>query len=1107
MKVLYYLTIFALLLLRIDLSYAQVVFGDQQIVSETASGAKAVLAVDLDGNSGDELIAIYGETGALVYFRNLGGGDFQNALSLASFTITDLFVVVAGSLSGNGVNDVVVGARNGIYISYNDGNGNFQTFQLETGIFDAESVQLVDLDGDNDLDILVSAYENAENRSSVLWYANNGSGSFGDRQVVYSSDPRPKAIFAGDTDNDGDQDLLVNVSQTGDVLLFANNGNGSFEAPITLSSTTSSVTDFSVIDVDGDARNDIVLSAGGSEDRIMMFKNSGGGTFNAPINLASFIDGVNSLRAADIEDDGDVDLFFASSQNNAVYWLENVGDGAFSELKVLTREVDTPLGLTIADLNEDGDLDVASASRLDNKIAWYGNGDVVLELAVSTTSINVGPEEGQTAIDVTNEGSGPLNWEVRVTKGLFISATPSGSDEQDLIIYYSDNLSGQERTGEVEIFIEGDDSSPIAITITQSPFEEVVLYDQERMIIDRDISVRGISAADLDGDGFLDVIATARTTSGNNEGDVVWYRNDGLGNFGEPNLLSVLNYAEVVSTGDIDRDGDIDVIATSTASGKIIWFENDGSGNFSEDILISTESENTISLELIDFDGDGDLDLLTGDDLYNGFDISWFRNNGFGEFSQQTIIASDIRPAIARAADFDGDGELDVVASSTFDDVIHIYFNEGNENFGEATLLFEASGLNPGFVLPYDFDEDGDMDLLVGADYFPRLFWFRNTGSGAFDAPITISSASGGISGVVVDDLDADGDLDVATTSSFRNTVNWYTNEGDLTFNSFSAFSDGSLQTPNAIIAADFDNDEDIDLLASASKNGKISWFPNITNSIPFSFPAPPYEIGQTINPNGSFAYQNHGKINEGILGWSFDEEASVNFSIIEGGVDPNYRALQMEVTDYESSEPDSLIALTNEPIQVLADGTYAATVHLKADTDQRIVHLFAAAKKNGELNINQRIEIELTTEWQEYGLNFVPSEDDAQNEMVIGFGVNVEENSGGSIHLDHLIVSKTSVTSTGTEVPVLFRLDQNYPNPFNPSTTIGFNLPQATKVTLNVFDITGKKVATMVNNKSHSAGSYTYRFNAQNLSSGVYFYQITTQDGINMIKKMTLIK
>lgn len=1087
---------------------AQVIFGDQQIVSETASGARSVLAVDLDRDADNDLVAIHSETDAVVFYRNLGGGDFQSASNVTNFAIEDADDIAAGSLSGNGIIDIAVGGRNGVYLSFNDGNGNFTTFILETGISDGESVQLVDLDGDTDLDILVTAYENSENRSSVLWYANNGSGSFGDKNVIYSSDPRPNTVYAGDTDNDGDKDILVNVSQSGEVLLFTNNGDGSFSTPETISSTTNSVTTFRVTDIDGDSENDIVLSAGGSENRIILFKNSGDGSFNTPVNLASFIDGANSLRTQDIDNDGDVDLFFASALNNAIYWLDNEGDGTFSDLNVLTREVDTPLGLTIADLNEDGDLDVASASRLDNKIAWYGNGDVVLELAVSATSISVGPEAGQTAIDVINEGSGPLNWEVSVTKGLFISATKSGTDQQDLIIYYSDNLSGQERTGEVEISAVGASNSTIAITITQSPFKEVVLYNEEKMIINRDISVRSLSSADLDGDGYIDVVAAARNTnSGSKNGDVTWYKNDGLGNFGEPNNISNLENAEVVATGDVDRDGDTDVVAGSYETNKIVLYSNNGDGTFADEVLITSGSILTSSLELIDFDNDGDLDLISGDLSFFEADISWYRNNGFGEFSQQTIITTDIRPEIVRTADFNGDGELDIIASTVYGDFINLYLNEGNENFGTATQVYESSGLDPRFLLPYDFDEDGDIDLLVGADYFPRLLWFPNDGTGSFDEPITISSASGGISGIVVSDLDADGDLDVATTSSFRNTVNWYTNEGDLTFNSFSAFSDESLQTAHEIIVADFDNDQDLDLLAAGSANGKISWFPNITNSIPFSFPAPPYEIGEAINANGSFALQNHGKVKGDFLGWIFEDEGQADFAIVEGGIDPNYRALQIDVNGFVSSATDTIVNVKNEPIRVLEDGTYTVQAHLKGDTNQRKVNIFAASKIENEYVVNQILEFTLTTDWEEYTLNFVPSAEDATSEMVIGFGLNYQENMDARILLDNVTVFKASVTSNETELPNEFILNQNYPNPFNPSTNISFSLPQTTSVTLNVFDITGRKIETVLTNKTLSAGGHTFRFDGSNLSSGVYIYQLSTKDGVNVIKKMTLIK
>ena len=88
---------------------AQVIFGDQQIVSETASGARSVLAVDLDRDADNDLVAIHSETDAVVFYRNLGGGDFQSASNVTNFAIEDADDIAAGSLSGNGIIDIVVG--------------------------------------------------------------------------------------------------------------------------------------------------------------------------------------------------------------------------------------------------------------------------------------------------------------------------------------------------------------------------------------------------------------------------------------------------------------------------------------------------------------------------------------------------------------------------------------------------------------------------------------------------------------------------------------------------------------------------------------------------------------------------------------------------------------------------------------------------------------------------------------------------------------------------------------------------------------------------------------------------------------------------------------
>jgi hypothetical protein len=93
--------------------------------------------------------------------------------------------------------------------------------------------------------------------------------------------------------------------------------------------------------------------------------------------------------------------------------------------------------------------------------------------------------------------------------------------------------------------------------------------------------------------------------------------------------------------------------------------------------------------------------------------------------------------------------------------------------------------------------------------------------------------------------------------------------------------------------------------------------------------------------------------------------------------------------------------------------------------------------------------------------------------------------------------------------VPGKFDISQNYPNPFNPSTKINFDLPFDSKVQIKVFDITGREMYQIVN-ETRPAGYYTAQFNASQLSSGIYFYQINAQGGNqSFVKtmKMVLVK
>ena len=121
--------------------------------------------------------------------------------------------------------------------------------------------------------------------------------------------------------------------------------------------------------------------------------------------------------------------------------------------------------------------------------------------------------------------------------------------------------------------------------------------------------------------------------------------------------------------------------------------------------------------------------------------------------------------------------------------------------------------------------------------------------------------------------------------------------------------------------------------------------------------------------------------------------------------------------------------------------------------------------------------------------------------------GVNTINPSGGTTEL---VLSGTDVQwTTGVQntnmIPENFALSQNYPNPFNPSTTIKYQLPQMSYVTLRVYDILGREVTTLVN-ETKQTGYYSVEFNAASLSSGIYFYKITA-GSLTISKQMILVK
>ncbi|MGF1669172.1 MAG: T9SS type A sorting domain-containing protein [Balneolaceae bacterium] len=125
----------------------------------------------------------------------------------------------------------------------------------------------------------------------------------------------------------------------------------------------------------------------------------------------------------------------------------------------------------------------------------------------------------------------------------------------------------------------------------------------------------------------------------------------------------------------------------------------------------------------------------------------------------------------------------------------------------------------------------------------------------------------------------------------------------------------------------------------------------------------------------------------------------------------------------------------------------------------------------------------------------------DTQGSLVTSFPT-------GIIPGDILFIYDSTVTTNeglASETPGRIRLNQNYPNPFNPSTVISFELPAAANVELKVFDITGREVATLVN-EIRTAGMHQVQFDASNLASGMYLYRLKSNNNV-LTRKLTLLK
>jgi len=192
---------------------------------------------------------------------------------------------------------------------------------------------------------------------------------------------------------------------------------------------------------------------------------------------------------------------------------------------------------------------------------------------------------------------------------------------------------------------------------------------------------------------------------------------------------------------------------------------------------IATSADGARSVFVADMDGDGDMDIVSAS--FNDDTIAWYENDGAAD----TWIAADIAVSANGAqdvhvADMDGDGDLDIVSASVYDDTIAWYANDGtaDPSWTAADITVSADGARSVFVA--DMDGDGDLDIVSASSFDDTIAWYENDGAAEPTwTAVDIATSADGAYNVFVADMDDDGDLDIVSASYYDNTIALYVND------------------------------------------------------------------------------------------------------------------------------------------------------------------------------------------------------------------------------------------------------------------------------------------------------------------------------------------
>ncbi|MFA5273524.1 MAG: FG-GAP-like repeat-containing protein [Candidatus Peribacter sp.] len=274
-------------------------------------------------------------------------------------------------LDGDGDVDIVAtGYQEGAIAWYrNNGSQSFTEVTIDATLSAPYDLSVIDLDKDGDLDVLATDYGS----NIVIWYENDGSENFAARQTIDAAFDGPLHVAAEDLSGDGEYDVIVTGPGESALTWYINDGNESFTEYV-IDDTLLWSNGFDTADFDGDGDKDIIAGSSGDND-IFLFLNSGTGSFTK-ITVHTASNSNSTFDAADIDEDGDQDFVVTAAGDGDIYWFENQGDGTGtgSFIKyVVDADFTSGSSVEVADVDGDDDNDFVVGSKSGDVVVWYDN--------------------------------------------------------------------------------------------------------------------------------------------------------------------------------------------------------------------------------------------------------------------------------------------------------------------------------------------------------------------------------------------------------------------------------------------------------------------------------------------------------------------------------------------------------------------------------------------------------------------------------------------------------------------------------------------------------------------------------------------------------------